>query len=278
MKKRILIKFCIPLAFAAAMAHGQVQTMLIDFGTNTGVPNSPDGNGNLWNSGITGTGTFQLQDTSGNANVATAVLSGTFSDTNNDQGWDDRTEVPSWATGSVTEALNDRLFQGRRQAGTLVLSGLNPNLSYNIELAAAFQADSGSAGNSSGFLSMFALGGLNPVVPVEARLDPNNNSPLALNTDQNQFTNISNKGNAFDEGGYEWQVRTGAGQNDEGWIGWYGVSPTLAGEISITFAGGENNLSRGGWNAMSISAIPEPGTLFLLGLGLAIVIGHRRRK
>ncbi|MCC5788307.1 MAG: PEP-CTERM sorting domain-containing protein [Opitutales bacterium] len=276
--KKIVKTFSITilLALPAGMIHGQVQTMLIDFGTNAGVPNSPDGNGNHWNSGITGTDSVQLQDTAGNNNVATATLSGTFRTSDNEEGWTDRSEVPSWASGSVSEALDDRLFQGNNQSGTLTLSGLNTALTYDIELAAAFQAPAGNAGEDPGFVSLTAGGGLNPVTPVNARANPNDNSDLIFNSTQNA---------------YEWTVRTGGdtelqgggssgadlSPNNEGWIGWYGISPDSNGDISITFSaiGGE---SRGAWNAMSITAIPEPSTYAaLFGLGALGMILLRRK-
>ena len=206
----------------------------------------------------------------------TAELSGTFRTSDNDDGWTDRSEVPTWAAGSVNEALNDRLWQGNNQSGTLLLSGLNTSYTYDIELAAAFQAPSGNAGEDPGFVSLIADGGLNPVTPVNARANPNDNTDLVFNSLQN---------------GYEWTVRTGGptelqsgessgaslSPNNEGWIGWYGVTPDENGEISITFSaiGGE---SRGGWNAMSVTAIPEPGTLMLLGISGLALLAFRRRK
>lgn len=254
MIQRTVMQFLTPIALTLSLAHVRAQTLLLDFGTNTGKIDAPV-NGTHWNSGITGTGTYQLQDTSGNKNVATAVLSGTFRTSNNETGWEDRTEVPSWAGGLVTEVLDDRLWQSQNQAGTVTLSGLDPDQSYDIELAIAFQAESGSAGQAPGRVSLSALGGDNPVAPVNARANPNDNSALTAN-----------------DSGFEWTVRTGgAGSgaalspNSEGWIGWYGVKPDADGEISITFEATNVGLSRGAFNAMSVTPSPEPDVLLLLG-------------
>jgi hypothetical protein len=256
-RKKQLLTATLALGLSAGLASGQI--VLIDFGSNTGTPPASAN----WNN-INGTGTFQLQDTAGNANVLTAVLSGTFSTTDNATGWTNRTEVPSWATGLVNEVLNDRLFQGNNQSGTFTLSGLDANFTYNIELAASFHADSGNAGRAPGFVSLVAG---NSVVPVNARANPADNADLDFNATQQA---------------YEWTVRstTSGSPNNEGWIGLYGVQPDANGQIAITFAGAGNTLSRGAWNAMEITVIPEPSTyaaLFgLLGLGLAYWVRLRR--
>jgi hypothetical protein len=257
MKNKIRTGIFVLAIATMGSSHASVAQVLIDFGNNTGVP---AGN---WNN-INGTGTFQLQDTDGTANVMTAVLSGTFNTTTNSTGWTDRTEVPSWAAGLVNEALNDRLFQGNGDTGTLTLTGLDTNFTYDIELAASFQAESGNAGRDPGFISLSAGGGLNPVVPVNARANPNDNADLDFNATQQA---------------YEWTVRstTSGSPNNEGWIAWYGVSPNNDGEISITFAG-SGTLSRGAWNAMSVVAIPEPGTLIMVGIfGLSLLVLRRRK-
>jgi hypothetical protein len=231
------------ILFCAGL-HAAEKQILIDFGTNTGVPESPDANGNHWNSGITGAGTFSLRDTAGKETPVTAMLVGPFETTRNAMGWTDRTEVPPWAEGVVNEALNDRLFQGQNQTGTLILTGLTPGVRYDLELAASFQAVDGNAGAAPGFVSLISGDGLNVVSPVNARADPEMNQPLVFDPFRD---------------GYEWFVRTGAVESphNEGWIGWYGVTPDANGRIVLTFAATGERTSRGAWNAMSIVARPE---------------------
>lgn len=255
--KKQLLTAALALGLSAGLASGQfLQIVRIDFGDTTGTPEESAN----WNT-INGTGNFDLQDTAGNANVLTAVLSGTFSTTTNSTGWTDRTEVPSWAAGFVDEALNDRLFQSNGQSGTFTLTGLDANFTYDIELASAFWAEGGSAGATEGF---FSLSAGNAVVPVNARANPDNNVDLIFNATQ---------------GGYGWTVRTGQGAS-EGWIGWYGVTPDANGEIAITLNASGGTLSRGAWNAMEITVVPEPSTyaaiLGLLSLAAVIVIRRRR--
>jgi len=241
------LTFLLATTLACATAHSAV--MLADFGDAKSDPTDAN-----WNSGITvaDSGTYNLIDTAGNPTGIDIAFSGGLSDSSS--GSDhrgNRTEFPGWADSSQL-SLQDRVWTN--SAATMTLSGLNPAITYDLELFSSYA--SGSGGRGSAIMTMTDANGA--VEGFNVFPDPD----TSLGTSVNWVTNIEGTNGA------------------EGWIGWFGMTPNASGEITLDIAMGSDDINpRGALNAMQITAVPEPATYAALTglLALGLVIWRRRR-
>jgi hypothetical protein len=141
---------------------------------------------------------------------------------------------------SVADALSDRFFVTEGGTGTLTITGLTPGMLYDIEIASSY-GGAGTSGNDDGVYELTDANGL-----VEGF---------------NAFT-------------------SGSPGGVEGWLGWYDAEANGSGELSFALSAPAGANPRIALNAMQITAIPEPGTLALIGiaLGAAGLVGFRRRR
>lgn len=255
MQKRYLLTLLGTGLLAGSLA-AQSGIILVDFGNAVADPVDSA----VWNSAVTGNVT-DLVDTSGlSSGIGLSWTGDAPTASGLTTSWDDRTVDPDWADDSL-DSLRDRLFNSDGQTGSLVLSGLDPSRTYDIELASAFQAAAGAAGATPFAINMVDANGV----------DADGKGVTAFNVDTGlELT--------FDSGrGYLWTVRTGQG-SEEGWLGWFDAVPTPAGELVLNFDTTGGSLSRSAFNAMEIT-VPEPSTyaaLFGL-LALGFVAWRRRR-
>lgn len=254
----------IVMSAACLGAWGDI-VYLVDFNQNTGAGSTP---GITWNEEITpddpdsGLG---LLDTNGNPSSINITFSGSInnSGSSSDQ-WSgrDANQAPLWST---PEALFDRLFVGDGNTATMTISGLNPSLTYSFEIASGY--DSGSAARGPATYTM--TGGNGDAEGFRLFFDQDDNLQQ-----ESKGTNVLWAANT---------ATSGAGDLDEeGWLGWFDVLPNSSGEISLFIdvdEGGTGTNPRGSLNAMQITAIPEPGTLMLVGIALgAGLLTLRRRR
>jgi len=252
----------------AGMANATM--ILVDFGGNVADPVNPN-----WNAAVSPSGATDLIDSTG-ANTGINLSFGgddSLSTSSNTDGWTDRTEEPAWVNGDLNP-LNDRLFLSNNESATMTLSGLDPNTSYNIELAAAFQAGGGGAGQNPGFYNLVDVNGT----------DANGKGVDAVNALDDSLLTFDSG-----EGGFAWTVRTGQGDWEEGWLGWANTIPDVNGELILEISTSSNSLSRIALNAMQIEfvsesgttpgspAVPEPTTMALAALSGLVVMVRRRR-
>jgi len=226
--------------------------VLIDFGTA-----EPDPTGN-WNKGVQGNTTSLIDDT-GSVTTIDLTFTGDLRTSTSTGVWDGRTVDPAWADA---DALDDRLWLSEGESGSLTISGLDSNTSYDIELASAFNADAGSSGNAPSFLNLIDANGVDGDGKGVTGVNVDSGSELTFNAS---------------EGGYAWTVRTGQGDWEEGWLGWFGAVPDVNGELVLSYAAPSGaGDPRVALNAMKIEVVPEPASLALLGLGTLMVCRRRR--
>lgn len=268
------IAFC--LFFSAGLVSAQ-QTFLVDFQNATP---DPTGNWNVISSN--NASNFALTDTSGNSSGVQLTLNGWGSSGQTDA-FQGRLEAPDWATSGQDE-LNDRFFLGNNSTGTVTISGLDPNLLYNIELVSSSTSTTGlgnfnSAGDPPGYLRLVDPNGVvNAFNGSDGTLltgnDPSGaaDAPSIPTAEGNQWAAWSTAyyGNDFPESSYsEFSV--------DGWILWSNIAPDGSNTITIQFATGSGD-SRASINALQISAIPEPSTYAaIFGLGALGMILLRRK-
>lgn len=136
----------------------------------------------------------------------------------------------------------------------MVLSDLDVGLTYSIEIFSSYA--SGSGGRGSATFTMTDASGA-----VEGF---------------NAFDDVS-RGTSV-----AWATNIEGTNGEEGWLGWYDMTPDTNGEIVLSInvpSSGDDINPRGALNAMQITAVPEPATytaLFGL-LALGVVIWRRRR-
>ena len=265
MRKKQLLTSALALVLFPALASAQ--SILIDFQNATA---DPAGNWNIIPSNSASG--VELNDTDGNASGISLSLNG-WSNSGQTNAFQGRLEAPGWATAGQDE-LNDRFFFGANSTGTVVLSGLDPNFTYSIELVSSSTSTTGLgnlnfAGEPPGYLRITDPNG---VVPAYNGLD----STLLTGNDparpDDAAWSTAYYGNDFPDANVsEYGV--------EGWIAWNQVMPDGNNAITIHFTtlGGD---SRASINAMQIVVIPEPrvyAALFgLLALGLVIWVRRRR--
>jgi hypothetical protein len=256
MIKKILIGLPLAACITGNLA-AQSGVVLIDFGNASAAP----ADAVTWNSNVTGAVSGLLDTTGTNSGISISFTGTAPSTSSLTTSWDDRTIVPTWAA-SATDALADRLFNSNGQTGSMVISGLNPALSYNIELASAFQAASGGAGSTPSVLNMVDANGVDADGKGVPLINVHTGAELT-----------------FDNGnGYFWTVRTGQGDWQEGWLGWLGAVPNASGELIINYNTGQGSLSRTAFNAMEITAVPEPSVFaWIAGAAALGLVGWRRR-
>jgi len=242
-----IITFSFASLVACATAHSAV--VLVDFGD---AKNDPTGTN--WNSGITvaGSGTYNLMDTTGITTGIDISLSGGLSDSSSSADHRGaRTAFPVWADSSQL-ALQDRVWTN--SAASMTLSGLDPSKTYDIEIFSSYS--SGSGGRGSEILTMTDANGA--VEGFNVFTDPD----TSLGTSVNWATNIEGI------------------NGQEGWIGWFGLTPNASGVITLDIAMGSDDINpRGALNAMQINVIPEPSTYAaLFGLAALGMVIYRRRR
>ncbi|MCC5788308.1 MAG: PEP-CTERM sorting domain-containing protein [Opitutales bacterium] len=272
MKKLILL---LSLTLTAGLAYGQ-QTVLVDF---EDVNSDPGGN---WNTiGSSSASNVSLIDTTGASSGVQISLNG-WSGSGQSDAFQGRLEGPSWATSGQDE-LNDRFFVGNNSTGFITLSGLNPNLVYNIELVSSSTSTTGqgnfnSAGDPPGYLRIVdANGVVNAFNGSDGTLltgnDPDaDDAPGVDSSEVDQWAAWSTAyyGNDFPES-------SSSDFSVEGWLVWSSIAPDGSDSITIEFATAADD-SRASINAMQITAIPEPSTYAaIFGLGALGMILLRRK-
>jgi hypothetical protein len=231
---------------ACATVHGAV--VLVDFGdgNSTALPSE-------WNGAIRAdTGANNLVDTSGSATAWDISFSG-ISDSTSTGHLGTRTTTPAWSDTN-NNVLDDRVWMTAGASGTMTLSDLDVNLTYSIEIFSSYS--SGSGGRGSATYTMTDADGA-----VEGF---------------NAFTDVS-RGTAV-----AWASNLEGVNGEEGWLGWYDMTPDTNGEIVLSInvpSSGDDINPRGALNAMQITAVPEPATYAALAglLALGVVIWRRRR-
>jgi hypothetical protein len=231
-----------------ATAHSAV--VLVDFGNAKSDPTDAN-----WNSGITvaGSGTYDLIDTTGSTTGIDIAFSGGLSDsTSSADHRGDRTAFPGWEDSSDL-SLQDRVWSN--SAATMTLSGLNTAETYDLELFSSYS--SGSSGRGAAIMTMTddngAVEGFN-VFP---------NPDTSLGTSVNWATNVQGT------------------NGEEGWIGWFGMTPNASGEITLAIAMGSDDINpRGALNAMQLTStpIPEPSSYGVFAGLLVLGLVARRRR
>jgi hypothetical protein len=233
---------------ACATVHGAV--VLVDFGAGETETST------AWNSDITISGATDLKDTLGNT-TSIDISFTNWSDSTSTGTWAGRNESPTWATAN---ALTDRLFTSAGNA-VITLSGLDINLTYDIELASSYPAGGNNGSQPATYELSGATGTSDPVEGFNAF------SSTSLGTTVAWTAVVDATGGDLD--------------GEEGWLGWYGVTPATGGVITINVNADylNNSASRGALNAMQITAVPEPATYAALAglLALGLVIWRRRR-
>ncbi|MFP4261630.1 MAG: PEP-CTERM sorting domain-containing protein [Opitutales bacterium] len=248
LKLRLPLLFCGILGIGSAL-HGSV--ILMDFGEGADIDPS-DG----WNTGLTIAGASGLVDTDDNV-TSVGIAFSNWSDSNSTDTFAGRNERPSWA---VDDALTDRLFTSAGDA-SVTISGLDPNLDYDLEWAASYPDGSGNGSQPA----TYELIGSNGVsAPYEGF---------------NVFSGDS-KGTTV-----AWtavvDATDGALDGEEGWLGWFNVRPTSAGEIIVNVDADYllNSSSRGALNAIRLAVVPEPSSYAaLFGVVALAWVSCRRRR
>ena len=234
--------------YALALALGTPafgEIYLVDFGTSAGRQGSPDGQGNTWNN-LTGTvgvassltALNNIVDSSGGASTIDVSMSG----------WDG---ANTWNSGltpdsnlngglfALTAVSDDGAYFTAAQAPTMTIGGLDMSLTYDLVFYGARR-------------------------------------------DSVRYTTYSVSG----AGSVELQTGYNPGWNSDTVVSLNGISPDAGGIIIVnligyTGAGQTGSRTFGYLNGLEIQsnpAIPEPGTLALLGLGVSSVILFKRRR
>ncbi|MCC5806257.1 MAG: hypothetical protein JJU00_08000 [Opitutales bacterium] len=258
-----LLTSALALGFSAGLASGQ--NILVDF---QNVVADPAGNWNIISSNSASNA--GLDDTDGNASGISLSLNG-WTSSNQANAFQGRLEAPGWATAAQDE-LNDRFFTGANSTASVMLSGLDSNLTYSIELVSSSTSVTGQgnlnrAGDPPGYLRITDPKG---VVPAYNGLD----STLLTGNDparpDDAAWSTAYYGNDFPDADVsEYSV--------EGWIVWNEVMPDAGNSITIHFTtlGGD---SRASINAMQITVIPEPRAYAALFGLLALGVAFRMRR
>lgn len=136
----------------------------------------------------------------------------------------------------------------------MILFELDVNLTYSIEIFSSYASGSGGRGSAT-FTMTDADGAAEGF---------------------NGFTDVS-RGTAV-----SWATNIDGANAEEGWLGWYDMTPDINGEIVLSIdvpSSGDDINPRGALNAMQITAVPEPATYAALAglLALGVVIWRRRR-
>jgi len=142
--------------------------------------------------------------------------------------WDDRTELPAWAS---LESLSDRFYISEGGSGTITLSGLVPGAAYDVELASGYGGD-GSAGDDDGIYELADANGL-----VEGF---NAFSGTSLGTS------------------VAWTPRGVSMGGAEGWLAWYGAVAKPDGTLSWSLSAPTGANPRVALNAMRIATQATP--------------------
>ncbi|MCC5806248.1 MAG: hypothetical protein JJU00_07955 [Opitutales bacterium] len=281
-KTKQLLTSALALGLSAGLASGQI--LLVDFNSTSNEVTSPDENGNQWNTVSGLSGLNNLSTTAGvSTGIGIAFEGDGFQTSTADTQWSDagaaRSGQPSWIAPDSSNALEYRFFQAQNRTSTVIISGLDANLTYDLELVAATRS------NGTSRATMYNIEGANSTGGNQSGNDVGSLVPTnGLNGDPLPWINYSSFSTSDDSYGFGFYpnaTETNADAPSDGWISWSGVAPTLDGNVIIHISTQTNSSnSRMALNAMQITVIPEPrvyAALFgLLALGLAVWV--RRRK
>lgn len=260
--------FCGLTAFALTAAAPAHATVLVDFNDENSAPSG-------WNEITSNSASgVALNDSNGDSSGISLTLSG-WSNSSQSNAFLGRNEAPGWATAGQDE-LNDRFFMSSSSTGSLTLSGLDPNLTYNIELVSSSSSTTGS-GNPN------MAGSVPSYIKIE---DPNGVVDAVNGFDDSMLTgNVSGEPDGTDDWAawntaYYENEHPGSGINEydvEGWLVWNNVTPDGSNEITINFEtpGGD---ARASINAMQVTAVPEPSTYAAVMGAFAIGMLLLRRR
>jgi hypothetical protein len=232
----------------AVASHASI--ILVDFG-DANSSTLPAG----WNSSVTTSGITNLADNTGSATAFDIAFTGDISDSGTTGHLGTRTQTPSWSDAG-NNVFDDRLWVNAGGSGTMVLSDLDTNLLYDIELFSSYAAGSGGRGSAT-FTMTDASGAVEGF---------------------NSFTAVS-RGTTV-----SWATNLEGANAEEGWLGWSNMSPDINGQIILSVSvpsSGDDINPRGALNAMQISTspVPEPSTYAALAgaLALGLVVLRRQR-
>ncbi|MCC5851053.1 MAG: PEP-CTERM sorting domain-containing protein [Verrucomicrobia bacterium] len=267
----------IVMSAACLGVHGSV-IYLVDFNSTSNTVTSPDENGNQWNTMSSLSPLNNLSNTSGGTSTIGLSFGGdNFQTSDNDTQWSgagsDRSGQPSWIAPDSFNALEYRFFQTQNNTSTITLTGLDPTLTYDFELVSATRA------SGTGRPAMYNILGANSTGGFTQ--NDNATSIVPVNgLDGTDLPWVNPIGSNYGFGFYPNATETNTDAPSDGWIAWSGVAPTAGGEITIQISSQTlSSSSRMAINAMQITAIPEPGTLMLVGIALgAGLLTLRRRR
>jgi hypothetical protein len=249
------------LAIGASLAaSAAAQTVLIDFGTDNSfrgvsVPN-PDANGNYWNSLAPGAFFTNLIDVD---NVATTIDFG-FSTPVGTDSFNGPAGVTTFPDPTPAEIAATDI-----DAAALGILGVN-------EAAMDFVAGPGGADNRV----RFEIQQLDPTKTYDLtffashKFSVDDATVFSIYSDNTYTTLVDSVTlNHQTPGSSNLHNRDEAATLS-------GIAPQASDILYVQFVG--VNAAEGYLNSMSITAIPEPGTLALAACGLGLIVGIRRRK
>ena len=279
---KFLKTFFAVLLASACLGVGANIIYLVDFNSTSNNVTTPDENGNQWNTVSTLSGLNNLSSTSGGSSSIGIAFGGNgFQTSTADTQWSAagsaRSGQPDWIASDSFNALEYRFFQSQNNKSTIIISGLDTNLTYDFELVAATRS------SGTGRATMYNIEGANSTGGNQSGNNVGSIVPTnGLNGDPLPWINYSNfsgSADSFGFGFYPNATETNTDAPSDGWIAWAGVAPTVDGNIIIHISSQTNSsTSRMAINAMQITAIPEPGTLALIFLGGLLVYFRRRRS
>ena len=286
-EKNYFLNLAMGISSGLSLANQPI--LLIDFLVGATTPESPDQNGNHWNTvgqqgDVNANGT-NLRLTNGTVVNGLNVNLVEFGTPTSNGQWTgaspSRQGQPSWVAADSLSALDDRANLGRNLTGTMTIEGLpelQPGQWFRIELVSAAIGDFGTsapglwnleAGNSVG--GNQAGNNVDSIVPTNGLTgDPFVWTENSGTTNDNRF-------------GFALFPNTSGDDSiapSQGWLVWDNVLPeNNSFTIHASTHGPSNGNQRAPINAISVTVIPEPSTYAaIFGLFAIGLIAWRRRK